>query len=338
MPDRGVCVVAITIYDVAQRAGVSITTVSHTLNHPGKVRPATRDKVLRAIDALGFVPQSEASARARKGVGRIGVVAPITAYTSFEVRLRGVIEAIRDTTYELVLYDQQSLAQRADYLSSLPLLNRLDGLVVMSLPFDDRVADRLMTRHLPSVLVEFSRPGFSSITIDDHHGGRLAAEHLLALGHERIAYVGEAKVSSRVEGQATRRVEGIRAALGDSGIEMPAAYLSFGQYGTASARQQTIELLRGRRPPTAIVAHSDIQAVGVLQAAQVRGLSVPEDLAVVGFDNLDIAEYLGLTTVAQPLFDSGRIAVELLFAQLAEPTSPRRDVTLPLELIRRQTT
>ena len=327
----------ITIYDVAERAGVSITTVSHSLNHPGKVRPTTREKVFRAIDELGFVPQSEASARARRSVGRIGVVAPITAYTSFEVRLRGVIAGLRDTSYELVLYDQESLAQRADYLAALPLSNRLDGLVVMSLPFDDRVAERLLNRHLPSVLVEFARRGFSSVCIDDADGGRLAAEHLLALGHERIAFVGEAKASDRVDAQATRRVEGIRAALGEAGLEMPSAYLSFGPYGVVAARQQTNELLRGKRPPTAIVAHSDVQAVGVLQAAQQRGLEVPGDLAVIGFDNLDIADYLGITTVAQPLVDSGRIAVGMLLEQLANPTSPRRDVTLPLELIRRRT-
>ena len=327
----------ITIYDVAERAGVSITTVSHSINHPGKVSPPTRDRVFRAIDQLGFVPQSEASARARRGVGRIGVVAPITAYASFEVRLRGVIEALRNTSFELVLYDQQSLAERADYLAALPLSNRLDGLVVMSLPFDDRVAERLVNRHLPSVLVEFVRRGFSSVCIDDFYGGRLAAEHLLALGHERIAFVGEAKASERVAIQATRRVEGIRAALGEAGLEMPGAYLSFGQYGVVSARHQTNELMRSRRPPTAIVAHSDIQAIGVLQAAQQRGLDVPADLAVIGFDNLDVADYLGITTIAQPLAESGRIATGMLLEQLANPTSPRRDVILPLELIQRRT-
>ena len=327
----------VTIYDVAERAGVSITTVSHSINHPGKVSPATRQRVFRAIDQLGFVPQPEAAARARRGVGRIGVVAPITAYASFEVRLRGVIGALRDTSYELVLYDQQSLAQRADYLATLPVSNRLDGLVVMSLPFDDHVAERLVNRHLPSVLVEFARRGFSSVCIDDFYGGRLAAEHLLKTGHERIAFVGEAKASDRVEIRATRRVEGIRAALGEAGLEMPGSYLSFGPYGVEPARHQANELLRAHRPPTAIVAHSDIQAIGVLQAARQRNLDVPGDLAVIGFDNLDVAEYLGITTVAQPLVESGRIAVGMLLEQLANPTAPRRDVTLPLELIQRGT-
>lgn len=329
---------AVTIYDVAAEAGVSISTVSNVLNRPMRVSASTRERVLQVIDEVGFVPRAEAFARARKGMGRIGVVAPLTSYVSFEVRLRGVIAALRCEPFELVLFDQESLAVRENYLASLPLANRLDGLVVMALPFDDVVAERLVSRELPTVLMGFSRPGFSSVGVDDTIGGRLAAEHLLAAGHRRVAVVSEAKVSDRLGGQAgDRRVEGIRATLAESGADLPAEYVSFGSYGVESARHQALGLLRLPERPTAIIAHSDIQAIGVLQAAQIKGLAVPDDVAVVGFDNLDIAEYLGLTTVAQPLVDSGRIALETLLERIANPAAALRQVTLPLELIKRRT-
>ncbi|MDY7104637.1 MAG: LacI family DNA-binding transcriptional regulator [Actinomycetota bacterium] len=329
---------SVTIYEVAERAGVSITTVSHSLNNPARVRPQTREKVFAAIDELGFVPRSEAVARARRGVGRIGVLAPLTAYASFQERLRGVIDALRPTTMELVLYDQESLAVRADYLSSLPLSNRLDGLIVMSLPFDDDVARRLRSRRLPTVVVEFARDGYSSVRIDDFRGGRLAAEHLAARGHEHIAFVGEAKASVRVQDQATRRVAGVAAALADAGLALADELVSFGEYGVESARRQAAQLLDLDHPPTAVIAHSDTQAVGVLKAARERGLRVPDDLAVIGFDDLDIAEHMGITTIAQPLVESGRVAARLLLDQLAEPSTPAKEIFLPLELVVRETT
>jgi DNA-binding LacI/PurR family transcriptional regulator len=330
--------VAVTIYDVAAEAGVSISTVSHVLNRPTRVSASTRERVLQVIDEVGFVPRAEAFARARKGMGRVGVVVPLTSYVSFEVRLRGAIAALRSEPFELVVFDQESLAVRENYLASLPLANRLDGLVVMALPFDDVVAERLVNRELPTVLMGFSRAGFSSVGVDDTLGGRLAAEHLLGTGHRRVAVVSEAKVSDRLGGQAAdRRVEGIRAALAESGVDLPAEYVSYGAYGVESARNQALALLRLPERPTAIVAHSDIQAVGVLQAAQIEGLAVPESVAVIGFDNLDIAEYLGLTTIAQPLVDSGRIAVETLLERIANPVAAVRQVTLPLELIKRRT-
>ena len=328
----------VTIYDVAERAGVSISTVSKSLNAPARVRPATRQRVMAAVDELGFVPRSEALARARKGVGRVGVVAPLTTYPSFETRLRGVLDALRDRSFELVVYDQASLTVRRDYLASLPLSDRLDGVIVMSLQFDDTVAERLLSRELPTVLVEFARPGFSSVRVDDVEGGRLAAEHLASLGHRRCAFIGESTMSAEIDIEAAHRVDGFRSGLQTAGIALPDAYVSLGSYGMDEARRQAHLLLDLGDPPTAILAHSDVQAAGVLMAVKDRGLRCPEDVAVVGFDDLDFAEYLGLTTIAQPLRESGRVAADLLLARIADPTTSIQDIFLPLRLVRRDTT
>jgi LacI family transcriptional regulator len=325
-----------TIQDVANKAKVSIATVSNVLNAPEKVREATRSRVLEAIDELDFVPRAEAVARARRGIGRIGVVAPLSSYPSFHERLQGILEALRAQPFELVLYDQESVAVRHDYLSSLPLTRRLDGLIVM-LPFEDRVAERLLGRELETVLVEFSRPQFSGVDIDNEAGGALAAEYLIARGHVRCAFVGERQVEHFVVTQSEERLTGFRRALEKAGLALPDEYVSLAPFGVEEARRQTHELLNLRTPPTAIFSHSDIQAIGVLKAARDRGLAVPGDLAVIGFDDLEIAGHLGLTTIHQPLAESGRIAVELLLERLADPSRTVRSVRLPLSVVERET-
>jgi DNA-binding LacI/PurR family transcriptional regulator len=328
---------AVTIYDVAERAGVSISTVSNVLNSPARVNVTTRERVLGIIDELGFVPRSEAYARARKGVGRIGVVAPLTTYPSYEVRLRGVLDAIQDLSFEVVIYDQASLTVRSNYLASLPVAKRLDGLIVMSLQFDDAVGQRLLNRELPTVLVEFARRGFSSVHVDDIEGGRLAAEHFAASGHQRCAFVGEARMEPAMEIEAAHRLDGFRAGLAAADIDLPDSYVLRGVYGVDEARRNAHTLFDLPAPPTAVFAHSDVQAVGVLKAIADRGWRCPDDVAVIGFDNLDFADYLGLTTIAQPLRESGRIAAGLLLARINDPTNPTQHVELPLELIRRST-
>jgi DNA-binding LacI/PurR family transcriptional regulator len=330
-------VAQITVYDVAAQAGVSISTVSRVLNVPEKVNPATRERVLAAIDDLGFVPKAEAAARARKGHGRIGVLAPYFTYPSFVQRLRGVAAELADSPYELTIYSVTSSARRDAYLSSLILTHRVDGLIVMALPFTEPTAARLLAAGPTAVLVEFNRPGFASIEIDDRSGGRLVADYLLAQGHRRCAFVGDCDVPDYAVHTSDFRLAGYQAALAEAGAPLPDLYVALAPHGQEQARQSALRLLDLPEPPSAIFAPSDHQAIGVLRAARDRGLAVPTDLAVVGFDDLDIADYIGLTTVRQSLEESGRIAVELILARLANEARPAQHVRLPLTLMRRDT-
>lgn len=327
----------VTVYEVAEKAGVSIATVSRVLNTPDRVNESTRLRVQQAIDELGFVPKAEAAARARKMHGRIGVLAPFFTFPSFVARLRGVAAALSDSPYELAIYNVDSSSRRIGWLASLPVTRRIDGLIVMALPFDDEVADRLITHDLPTVLVEFSRPRFSSVRIDDAHGGALAAAHLCSVGRTRPAFVGDANVPDYALGSSDVRLEGFRAGLAERGIDLPDAYIARKPHGLENARRSTNILLDLPVPPDAVFAASDTQAMGVLQAARERGVKVPEQLAVVGFDDIDVADYIGLTTVRQALEESGRVAVDLLLSHLADASRPARDVWLPLTLIRRAT-
>ncbi|MGC5014395.1 LacI family DNA-binding transcriptional regulator [Streptosporangium sp. DT93] len=326
-----------TIYDVAGAAGVSISTVSLALNSPSRVSQETRRKVLEAADALGFVPKQDAVAKARRGVGRVGVIAPFTSYPSVARRLNGILRAVGDRPLEVVLFDQESAAQSSSpLLAGLPITGRLDGLVVVSLSLEEAVADRLAAARLPTVLLDVRRRGFDSVCTDDEAGGRLVAEHLLGAGHRRFGFLGEAQRSGLYVSPSQRRLAGYRDALAEAGRPLADGDVRLSAHDLAAARAVAVELLSGPERPSAVFAADDTLAAGVLRAARDLGLAVPGDLAVAGFDDGDLAEALDLTTVRQPLEDSGRTAMELLLRRLERPATARQ-VTLELHLITRGT-
>ena len=318
---------AVTIYDVAMEAGVSISTVSLALNTPSRVSAATLTQIMEVVDRLGFVPKSEAVARARRGVRRIGIIAPFTSYPSFARRLSGILHEAMDEHFEVVVYDHKSAA--ASQLISLPVTGRIDGLLVLSVPFTDDVARRLIDQHVPTVLVELARPGFSSVGIADSAGGRLAGELLSRHGHERFAFLGAVQ-SVEYQSQSQLRLEGYREAL----PRPPEVRLVAEDFESARAGAREV-LAAGA---TAVFAHTDSLASAAVRAARDLSLSVPGDVEVIGFDDGELAEALGLTTVRQPLEESGEVATELLLAQIENPTQSARAITLELSLVERETT
>nr|BBH86453.1 LacI family transcriptional regulator [Thermosporothrix sp. COM3] len=326
-----------TIYDVANLAGVSISTVSLALNAPGRVSAETRRKVLEAVDALGFVPKPEAVAKARRGVGRVGVVAPYTSYPSVTRRLNGILHMVSQRPLEIVLFDQESAAQSSSpLLSSLPITGRLDGLIIISLPLDEAIAKRLIDLRLPTVLIDVQHPGFDSVFTSDFTGGQLAASHLVARGHRHFGFLGEEQQSHLYVSPVQRRLSGFRAALTEAGYPLTENNVRFTAYGVGAAFEAAKDLLSMEHRPTAVFASSDTLAAGVLRAAHHLGLAVPDDVAIVGFDDGELAEALGLTTVHQPLEETGRVAVELLLQRL-DRSGTAREVVLGVELVVRGT-
>lgn len=326
-----------TIYEVARTAGVSITTVSRVLNDPQKVNQKTLQTVLSAIDEIGFVPRAEARARAIKENRRIGVISPFITAPSFVQRMRGVATALMNTKYEMVIYTVDSSDRLHGYLAKLPLTHSLDGLIVMSLPFGDDEANRLLEHGVETVLIEFPQPVFSTVEIDDVAGGMMAAQYLMNKGHRRIAFLGDTDLPEYSIHPVNQRLAGFRKALIDAGLSLPPEFVILTPYSQEQARQAAHELMQLAEPPTAIFSATDLQAFGVLKAAREMGLKIPDDLAVIGFDDLDMADYVGLTTVRQHLDDSGRIAVEQLLSRLANPSYPVQHVKLPLSIVERET-
>jgi DNA-binding LacI/PurR family transcriptional regulator len=326
-----------TIYDVAKHAGVSITTVSRMLNAPNKVNPETRERVLTAIDALGFVPKAEARARAMQQTGRIGVITPFFTAPSFVQRLRGIAESLSPKNYELVVYCVDSTNHLQSYLSTLPLTSNLDGLIILSLPVGDAEVQRLIDHGLPTVLIEYPHPKLNCVEIDDVQGGHMAANYLIQKGHRQIAFLGDTDLPEYAIHPVSQRLAGFRQALRKAKIELPETFIRLSPYTQEQTRQVATELLNLPKPPTAVFAATDFQALGVLKAARQLDIKVPEQLAVIGFDDLDMAEYADLTTIRQHLDESGRLAVEILLARINSPSRPPRHVKIPLTLIERQT-
>jgi LacI family transcriptional regulator len=174
---------------------------------------------------------------------------------------------------------------------------------------------------------------------DDVEGGRLATRHLLALGHERIAFIGDDPDNPLGFTAGTSREAGYRETMADAGVKVPAGYVCHGPHVRAVARRLTEALLARRDRPTAVFASSDVQALGVLEAARAAGVDVPGDVSVVGFDDVEVSGYSGLTTVRQPLFESGKVAARILLEALGDGRVPEpREHRLGLELVERSTT
>jgi LacI family transcriptional regulator len=328
-----------TIYDVARLSGVSISTISRVLNSPDKVNSETHKRVMDVIDRLGFVPRAEARAHALQNTNRIGVLTPFFTAPSFVQRFRGVASALSKANYELVIYPVDSMEHLQGYISSIPLMRNIDGLIIMSLALNDRDAHRLVSNGMETVLIEYSHPQLNRILIDDEYGGRLAAEHLIGKGHKTFAFLGDIEPPERFAIHPVKsRLAGFKQALQEAGFSLPKAYIRSAPYTQEETKLSAQELLSLSKPPSAIFVGSDIQALSVLKVARQLNIKVPDDLAVVGFDDIDVAEHVDLTTIRQHLDESGRLAAEILFTRINEPNRPLQHINLPLNLIKRMTT
>ena len=303
---------------------MSIATVSNAMNKPERVGERTRRRVLEAADRLGYVPKADAASQASKHVGRIGVIAPFTSYASFMRRLSGVLTEASSRGVDVSVYDMESAATATSpALETIPIRGFVDGLIVMGEPLEPAVEQRLASRGMPVVIVDAESDVFHVVKIDDYGAGRVAARHLIELGHRQIGYLLEGQVAD-YESQALRRLGGFQAEL----AQFPDVSLTVSQTtGTlAAAREAGRELLAADPRPTAVMAHFDDLAVGVVRAATDLGIQVPRDLSVLGFDDGPVAEAADLSTVRQPFEESGALATRLLLDALERPRG--RQVTL----------
>jgi DNA-binding LacI/PurR family transcriptional regulator len=330
----------VTIYEVANRAGVSIATVSHVLNRPDRVGAATRERVLNIMDELGFTPKPTAVTLARKGVGRIGVLAPFTSYASYAVRLTGVLEACADRNVDVVVFDVPSVAAATSpLLRTVPVTGRLDGLLIMGIPLESVTARRLATRKLATVLVDSLQQDLNRVNVDDETGGYQIGTHLIERGHRGFTYVSEGQRSADYTSPAQLRKRGLIRALQEAGLGQEALqhWIAYSN-DMRDGREAAADILRLDHVPTAVIGHHDGLAAGLLAGFLAAGRRVPEDIAVAGYDGTELSEALELTTVEQPFAETGRIAAALLLGMLDGTARPNQHVNLIPTLIVRGTT
>lgn len=331
---------SVSVKDVAAAAGVSLGTVSNVLNRPEKVSETTRDHVLRVIDDLGFV-RNDAARQLRAGKNRaVGMIVLDVRNPFFTDVAQGVEERLGAHRRPLILGNSgQDPARESTYLDLFEE-QRVSGLLITPvgqvLPRLRRLRDRGT-----AVVVVDRRTGtreFSSVSVDDKRGGRLAAQHLLDTGRRRIAFVG----GPRGLNQVKHRLLGAQEVVDTVGrarltfVETPRMDAGAGRL----AAEQLVALGQRRRPE-AIFAANDLIALGVLQGLTLAGLRVPDDIAIVGYDDIDFAASaaIPITSVRQPREELGRVATEILLGVIDDPANPRvRDVVLEPELVVRRST
>jgi len=331
-----------TIKDVAQKAGVGIGTVSRVLNNSPKVTPETRKLVLNVIAELGFKPNTVARQLSRKTrVHNIGVITqPFISYRAFAERLRGLQLALSEleTDYELMLYTVSSLAHYDERLTMIVQTGAVEALIIIDLDLYDEQKAMLREANLPFVGINhLNVQDWPCIGTDNVEGGYLAGRYLLDCGHTRIAYVGDELIDTFEFISSAERFEGFKRALTERRMLLPEQYIQLGPHEYEVAHQLALNLFHLSEPPSAIFAMSDMQAFGCLAAAREMGLRVPDDVSIIGYDDLEFSRHVGLTSVRQHLELSGRVGIEYLLCLLNGDMPPPPSLP-PLEVIARQTT
>lgn len=327
-----------TIKDVAREANVGVGTVSRVLNDSPLVSDATRQRVLQVIEALGYSPNL-AARQLSKGVTHIiGVLSPFFTLPSFNHRLAGMQDILGATDYDLVLHSVRSPAHFRDKLDTLLRQNRADGLILLTPPtLDDAywaverdmpllIFDSIQTRRVPSIV------------IDNVEGGRLAARYLIERGYRKIGFIGDLLDNDFGFTTTRDRFAGFRGMIQEAGLPQNDDWYRFGAVGYSSAHQSATEILTRPNRPEAIFAESDMKAFELLQVAAELRLRVPDDLAVIGFDDVDAARFMGLTTVHQPLVETGQMAAGQMLRWVTEGVRPSLEPQyIPLKVVERST-
>ncbi len=330
-----------SVKDVAAAAAVSLGTVSNVLNRPERVAASTRERVERAMADLGFV-RNEFARQLRMGTSDTIAYVMLDARNPFFTDVAQGIElgAERaDVSVVICNSNSRPVRERA-HLDHL-MRQRVQGVLITPIDPDDALLDEVAARGVPIVVVDRIRSGdrFCSVAVDDHLGGRIAVEHLVDRGHDRVAYVG----GPRSLGQVRDRWAGAQQAWAGAGLDADRLVaFATDELSVAAGRAagQRLSGLPSARRPTAAFCANDLVALGLLQHAVGSGLRVPEDLAIVGYDDIDFAgaAAVPLTSVRQPRLELGRTAADLLLDEAGNPEHEHRQVVFTPELIARAST
>lgn len=326
------------IADVAALAGVSKATASRALSGTGYVSAATRERVTAAAQSLDYVPSTSAVSLATGRTQNIGVVMPHVNRWYFAEVLEGIQHGLLEHGLDLTLYGAQpGTAGRDLIFTDFLARKRFDGLIAVGVEPEDRELERLIEIGRPVVSVVGGTLDTDVIAIDDQDAARRATEHLLALGHTAIAFIGGDEVSDERHIDRRRR-DGYRAAMAAAGLEARIAVFWSGLSMPEGYLAAVDALGDARDRPTGLVAVCDEVAIGAIIAARRLGIHVPGELSVIGIDDHDLADMFSLTTFRQLPREQGTAAVDLLLARIADPEREPQTHHLPTRLVVRSST
>ena len=336
---------SVTIYDIADRARVSIATVSRVFNEHPRVSETTRRRVFRVAEELGYQPHASAQSLARQNTQLISAVVPMMTSFFFMEVLRGIQDSLDESAYDLLVYASRTLSRVDGQLARAVQRGRSDGLLLVSTPLTGERAAVLTASRRAVVLVDSAHDAFDSVAIDNRRGGLEATRHLVERGHERIGLVLPVETSV----PAAERRAGYADALAEVGIDCDERLVvcadvdrdqdGYTRYAGYCAMKTLLERFEGDPAgrPTAVFVAADVMALGAMRAAHEAGLRLPDDLQMVGFDDTASAAYVGLTTLAQPMVEMGKLATEKLLRRLREPDTPPSHTVFAPRLVVRET-
>jgi DNA-binding LacI/PurR family transcriptional regulator len=332
--------VPVRIEDVARAAGVSTATVSRALRGLPSVSAETQHAVRQAASELGYVVSRSASSLASGKTLTVGVVTPYVSRWYYATVIEAVERELRLVGYDALLVGVgESMAGGVEPFRPEVLRGRVDGLVILTAPLTGRELGDVRRLTVPMAIVGASAPGTMSVRVDDLAVGRAATEHLLELGHRKIAYIGGDPEDERNFAAPLDRRAGWLSAMRQAGADPPPSYAEISDFTAETGRQAMERLLSQATPPTAVFAANDDIAFGALSAARTAGLDVPGDVSVIGVDDHELSRTVGLTTIAQPVAEQGRLATQLVLAVIAGDLSRRHEhLLIDTCLVRRQTT
>jgi LacI family transcriptional regulator len=332
-----------TIKDIAKQVNVSYATVSRALNNKYGVKRETRERVLKAARTLNYSPNAIARGLVKRQTHSIGLVIPDITNPFFPEVARGIEDGAQAAGYNVFLCNTNwEVARELQYLDLL-IEKRVDGILIAPIPARVSKVERTLRSRIPVVYV--SRAPRSStasyVAIDDVRGAFLATQHLIESGYRSIGFIGapESLVSEDHASATDERLKGYKLALHTAGLEEDSRFIGFGDFKRESGYNIVKRWIEAGRYPRAVFGENDLLAIGVMQGAKDMGLSVPHDLAVVGFDDIPLAGFpeIQLTTVFQPKYEMGKIAVQILLERMngGDRQGQRRHVILDPRLIKR---
>jgi LacI family transcriptional regulator len=321
--------------DVAQRAGVSQATVSLILNKVSNsnIPEETRMRVEKAIEDLGYRPNTLASSLRLGKTHTLGLILPDSANPFFAEVSRSIENAAFEQNYNLILCNTEGDIKKELLYVDVLCNRQVDGIIFVAVGDQVDSLQRVLCKHIPAVMIDRDLPGLEvdAVLTDNFQGGFLATQHLIQLGHRRIGCIaGPSSITP-----SAGRGEGYMAALAEYSIPTDEKIFLRGDFHPHSGWASASTMLTLREPPTAIFAGNDLMAIGALRAITEAGLRVPEDISLVGFDNIELASYTNppLTTVIQPIQEAGQKAVDFLIERIREPGSSYKRAILPTSLI-----
>jgi len=324
------------IVEIAQLAGVSPATVSRALRGLHHVNEKTRAKIVKAALELDYPLRPELAPPGENGrTNTIGVIAPYLFRWYFAQALAGVEEALREAGMDLLLYNFSQVDRRQQVFLQRKMIDKVDGLIVISLPPTEDEFHRLLNLGIPLSLLGVTDLRCPSVSIDDVKGAEIATEHLVEMGHRDIALMigqNDLEYDFKVSSQ---RKEGFLNVIERHGLKFDPRNELLADYDSATAELVMDEFLTRKKLPTAIFCGSDEMAFGVYKSVLKKGMQVPEDFSIVGYDGHELTSALNLTTVAQPVRFLGQLAASQVLAQITKPGTEQRAMIVPTELVQR---